>query len=284
MNKIKNHPIPYILILLISLSMQSLRADEKINVENSSLHEARSNLSIAFDKYNDGDIAAAKQNLKQASEWLKKATAHSQSDKVKIEAKKLASEIDNFHSTLKHSSEQQQNLMVRFWHRATSLIKRESEHLIHNYTKSSNDNRTVKYLLDAKMQFYVADHDLFVSHNSNDARQELNNSLDNLVEANAIARPELKTHIQNLIDNTKTLIILTEASKQSWKNNKLIHSLDKAINNLATAEKNATPATILRFKLLEKDIRQLKFDIQKTSIKNRYDSIMTDLNRIIKNI
>jgi len=284
MNKVTNYSMQTILILLISLCMQFLLANEQSNNENTSLHKARSNLSIAFDKYKDGDIAAAKQNLKQASEWLQKATAHSKSEKVKIEAKKLASEIDSFHSTLKHSSEQQQNAMARFWHRATSLIKRESEHLMHSYTASLNDNKTMKHLLNAKMQFYVADHDLFVSHNSDEARVELNDSIDNLVKAKKIARPELKSHIQDLINNIKTLIALTESNKDSWKKDQIVHALDKAINNLTNAEKSATPATILRLKLLEKDLNLLKSDIKKAGIKTKYDAITTDLNSIIKNI
>ncbi|MFV2060727.1 MAG: hypothetical protein ACC653_08575 [Gammaproteobacteria bacterium] len=284
MNTVKKFSFSLMVLVLISLLIQPLQADEQANSDESSLHSARGYLSTAFKKYNDGDISAAKQNLKQASEWLNKAKAHSKSDKVKSEAEKLSSEIDSFRSTLKNSSEQHQNAMVRFWHRVTSLIKRESDHIIHSYTNSQNDNETLKYILNAKMNFYVAEHDLFVSYDSKGVKQELNNSLENLAEAELIAKPEIKTLVQKLIADIKVLVKLTESSKESWKKDKVVHSLDKAISNLTTAQVDATPSTILKLKLLEKDINLLKTDIQKTNLKNRYDSIMADFKRVASNI
>lgn len=287
MNNVKHYPIPLIFILLMSLCMQPLLAEEQSNEEQSNndntyLHVARNQLSIAFDKYNDGDITASKQSLRRASDWLNKAVTHSKSDKVKIEAQKLASEIDSFRLTLNHSSEQ--NDIARFWHQATSLIKRETELLIHSYITSLNDNITLRHLLDAKMHFYTADHDLFVSHDLGDAKQELNDSLKYLNQAVAIARPELKTGINNLTNNLKTLISLTESSNEPWKNDTLVDSLEKAINNITNAESSATPPTKLRLKSIEQNIHQLKLDVQKTNIKTRYDLIMADLTQAINNI
>ncbi len=284
MKNVKNYPVSFIFILLMSLLIQPVLANEQTDSDKSSLHTARDHLSTAFKKYNNGDITAAKQSLKQASELLSKATEHSKSDKVKSEAEKLSKEIDNFRSTLNKSSEQHQNTLVRFWHRVTSLIKRESDHIIHSYTKSQNDNVTLKYILNAKMSFYVADHDLFVSHESKDVKQELNDSIKNLVKADEIARADIKIDIQKLISNIKTLVKLTDTNKESWKKDDLVHSLEKAIGNLAKAKANATPATVLRLNLLEKNINQLKLDIQKMNLKTRYDSIMVGFNQIIKNI
>jgi hypothetical protein len=268
MSNVKHQPVLFIFFLLSSLYIQPLLAIEQLNNDNTALHEARTQLSLAFDKYNDGDITAAKQNLKLASEWLNRAEANIKADKVKIEARKLASELDNFRSTLMQSTEH--DGMARFWHRATSLIKRESEHLIHSYTESANNNRILKHLLDAKMHFYTAEHDLFVSHDSKDAQQELNNSLNYLTEANAIARPDLKPRIQNLTSDIKVV--------------NLVHSLNKATTHLTNAEKNATPATKLRLKSIKQNIHQLKLDVQKTSIKTRYESIMANFTRTINNI
>ena len=282
MNKVKHHPILFIFLFLLSLYVQPLLAVEQINTDNTALHEARKQLSIAFDKYRDGDIAAAKHNLKLANEWLNKAKANIKSEKVKTEANKLASEIEHFRSTLTHSTEQDD--LARFWHQATSLIKRESEHLIHSYTESSNNNRTLKHLLDAKMHFYTAEHDLFVSHDTKDAQQELNNSLEYLAEANEIARADLKSSIENLTRNIKGLIPLTESSKKSWIMDNLVQSLEKATTHLTSAEQNATPAINIRLKTIKQNIRQLKLDVQKTSIKTRYDSIMADFARTINNI
>lgn len=284
MNKAKKYSYLFIFILMISFFMQPLQAEKQITNDKSSLHTARNYLSTAFENYNKGNVTTARKNLKQASEWLNKAIEHSKSDKVKTEAEKLSIEIEKFRSTLKNSSKKQQNSMARFWHRATSLIKRESEHIIHSYTESQNDNITLKYILNAKMNFYVADHDLFVSHDSKDSEKELNESLRNLTKADEIARPDIKIFIQKLMTNIKTLVKLTESSKECWKKDKLVHSLDKAISNLTSAEISASPATTLKIKLLEKNIYQLKLDIQKTNLKTRYDSIMIDFKQIINNI
>jgi len=282
MNKVKHHPFSVIVIILMSLYMQPILAEEQTNNDNTYLQVARDQLSLAFEQYNDGDIAASKQSLKKASDWLNKAVTHSEYDTIKTEAEKLASEIDSFRLTLSHSSEK--NDISRFWHQATSLILRESEQLIHSYITTSNDNATVKHLLDAKMHFYSAEHDLFVSHDPKDAVQELNDSLEYLAQANAIAKTKVKARINKLIDDIKVLISLTESSKDSWKKNMLIDSLDKAIINIANAESIATPPIKLRLKSIEQDIYQLQSDMQRTNLKSRYDSIMVDFTRAIKSI
>jgi len=151
----------------LSLCCQSSLADEQGKGENTYLNAARTQLNIAFENYNKGDIAASKKNLKHASEWLYKAVRHSQSDIVKNEAQKLAEDIDGFRLTLNGSSEK--NAVARFWHQTTSLIMRESEHLVESYAEASANNRIFRHLLYAKMHFNNADHDLFLSHDSSDA-------------------------------------------------------------------------------------------------------------------
>ena len=262
--------------------MQPMLAEEQINNDNTYLHVARDQLGLAFEQYNDGDITASKQSLRKASDWLNRAVTHSEYDTIKTEAQKLAAEIDSFRTTLSQSSEQ--NDISRFWHQATSLLLRESEHLIHSYITTSNDNATLKHLLDAKRHFFLAEHDLFVSHDSKDAVRELNDSLEYLAQADAIAKPKVEARIKKLIENIRVLISLTESSKNSWKNNMLINSLDNAINNIANAESIATPSVKLRLKLIEQNIYQLKLDMQRTDLKTKYDSIMVGFTRAIKSI
>lgn len=114
--------------------------------------------------------------------------------------------------------------------------------------------------------------------------QELNISLNYLNQAEKIARPDLKPRIKNLIDKIKALMLLTESNKKSWINDRLINSLDQAIRSITNAESIATPPIRLKLKLIEQDIYQLKLDMQKTNIKNRYDSIITEFTRVIKSI
>lgn len=284
MGILKSTVIKFFLIqlFLISLSYQSVQAAEQDKYENTYLNVARTQLNIAFENYNKGNIAASKKNLKHASEWLYKAVEHSQSDIVKVEAKKLAVEIDRFRSTLNKSSGK--NGMARFWHQVTSLIKRESEHLIYNYTETLTHNRILKYLLDAKMHYSTADHDLFISHNSNDAKLELSKSLEYLVQAESLAKPESKLFVKNLIISIKELISRSELNKSAWKQDALIHSLNNAINNLSEAESVASRSDRLRVELIKKSISKLKKDTLKTSLKTKYESIMVDFSRAINNI
>jgi len=267
--------------LLYTLSLYA-QTEEQTNSENTYLHVARNQLTIAFEEYNKGNIPESRESLKRAGEWLYKAVNHSKSDKVKLESKKLAAEIDSFRLTLDTTSEQ--NDLVRFLHHASSLIKRESEHLFHSYTESSNNNRTLKHMLDSKMHFYRADHDLFVSHDSADAKLELDGALEYLNKANSIARQELKPDIEKLIKNINHLILLIKSKHDGWEKNNIVTSLDLSVKHLSDAKTIASPADMLRLKLIIDNIHQVKSDIQKTNIKIKYISIMTDYTLIINNI
>ena len=282
MNIVKDAVIKYILILLLALCSQVLLAAESAKDESTYLNVARTQLNIAFENYSKGDISASKRNLKHASDWLYKAVQHSQSDIVKVEAKKLAADIDSFRSTLNKSSEK--NDMARFWHQATTLIKRESEHLIHSYAESSTNSKILRHLLDARMHFYIADHDLFVSHDSKDANLELSRSLDYLAQTEALTKSKLKPYVNRLITSINELISLSELNKQGWKEDTLIHSLESAINNINDAESFASPPIRLRLELIKQSISRLKKDALKTSLKVKYDSIKADFSRAINDI
>lgn len=282
MNIVKYTVSKYIPILLLSLCCQALLAAEPAKDESTYLNVARTQLNIAFENYSKDDIITSKRNLKHASEWLYKAVQHSQSDTVKAEAQKLAAEIDSFRSTLNKSSKK--NDMARFWHQVTTLIKRESEHLIHSYTESSTNNKILRYLLDARMHFYIADHDLFVSHDPNDVSLELSNSLEYLAQAEALAKSKVKPYVNHLVTSINELLTLSKMNKQGWKQDNLIHSLQNAINNLSEAELVASPHVRLRLEIIKQTISNLKKDTLKASLRVKYDSIMVDFNRAINNI
>lgn len=282
MNIIKYKLIKYTIIFLLPLCYQSLLADEQIKNSNTYLNVTRTQLNIAYDNYNKGAISTSKRNLKNASEWLHRGVQHSKSEIVKTEAKKLAEDIDSFRLTLNKSSEK--NDMARFWHKASSLIQRESEHLIHSYTESSTNNKIMKYLLDAKMHFYTAEHDIFFSHNSVDATIELKNSLEYLEQAESLVKDKTNPYITHLISSINELISISESSKNAWKQDTLIHSLESAIKNLNEAESVASPPMRLRLELINQTTSKLKKDILKRSLKEKYESIMVDFRRVINNV
>lgn len=103
-----------------------------------------------------------------------------------------------------------------------------------------------------------------------------------MAKANKIAKPKISTRVKKLTTDIKALVLLTESSNGSWKKNKLIASLDKALKNVTYAESIATPPVKIRLKSIERKIYHLKSDMQKSSIKAKYDSIMTDFTRAIK--
>ncbi len=282
MHILKHTVIKYIVILLLPLCYQSLHADELVRSKNTYLNISRTQLNLAFENYNKGDITASKKNLKHASDWLNKAVEHSRSDTIKVEAQKLAASIDNFRLTLNKSSKK--NDMARFWHQVTSLIKRESEHLMHSYGESSTNNEIMRYLLDAKMHFYTAEHDLFFSHGSNDVNLELRKSLEYLSQAEKRAKPKVKQSVNHLITEINDLISLSVPNKNARKQDSLLHSLENAINNLSEAESVAAPPTRLRLESLKQTVTKLKQDTLKNSLKGKYDSIMVDFRRAINNL
>ena len=278
----KYSAIKYILALLLAFTCQSLLAAEPVDNKNTYLETARTQLSIAFDNYEKGDVSASKKNLEHASDWLYKAVVHSRSDTVKSEAKQLATEIDEFRSKLNAASEKTD--MAKFWHRASSLIIRESEQLIHGYIEQSAQNRVLKHLLDAKMHFYTAEHDLFISHDSDNATLELRDSLEYLSQAASVATPELKPRINNLISSLDKLIVSSGKNKEAWKENALVNALQSAVTSLNKAESVASPPTRMRIDSIIETILNLKQDTQSTSLKLKYDLIMSDFGQVINNI
>ena len=134
------------------------------------------------------------------------------------------------------------------------------------------------------MHFYLAEHDLFVGHEPKDALHELNDSLEYLQQANAIARKNLQARINSLIGRIKALKTRTEASKNYWEQGELVKLLDKAIKNITEAEAVAAPPDKLKLQLVERRINEIKLDLQKTNLKFIYDSIMVDFSLTIKSI
>lgn len=287
--------LPILMILLCVFISLPVLADEKVKLggqkepktenhsgsEEKSLDIAREKLSNAFDSYKNGDIDATERNLKQATEWLKKASRSSKTEKARAEAHKLAMEIDSFKGQLNRLSEQQENDLARFWHRVTSLISRETDELIHRYVELSTAEKTLKYLLDAKMHLFTAEHDLFVSHEAEDAGEELGMVLDYLKEGGQVARPAIRDRLAALSKDIRLLKDNINTKQAIWKNDSVIQALDKALQDLAEADKNASPALKIQIDAVKTDIHALRVDVARNNIKNNYESAMATLQKII---
>ena len=253
------------------------------NVETS-LVIARQKLGYAFDAYRKGDIDSTKSNLNVAIEWLHKAEKSSITEKARDETRKLATEIEEFKSRLNHESEKKENSLARFWHQATSIMKREADQLIHSYVELSISEETLKYLLDAKLHLFTAEHDLFVSHNTENASKELVKTIDYLNEASQVSSSTIQKQVIALSNDMQLLKEKLSTTEGTWINDSAINSLDKALKNLANIDENASPNLKLRIELIKADIRTLRVDVVRSNIKNNYESAMATLKKIINEL
>lgn len=282
----------FLLFICISLPVLSQEEDNQNNlnakdysdISVSPLRKAHLNLESAVDSFNEDDIDATKQHLEMASKWLNKASQNSRSDKAKEESRQLAIEIDSFKEKINKESEQHENSLARFWHQTTSIIKRETDQLIHSYVKLSIAEKTLNHLLDAKMHLYRAKYDLFVSHDEDDAGEELSKVLNYMNEAIEVAEPGKHSEIINLSKDIQRLKDNVTKKKDSWESDSEIIALDKALENLNEAKQNASPTIKLRIESLKADLNTLRDDIEKNNIKNDYESAMAKLNNIIVNL
>jgi hypothetical protein len=250
----------------------------------SSLSEAREMLGLAFDAYRKGDLEQTGTQLNAAGESLQKARGNSKSEKARDETAKLANEIEDFKTRLSQHDAKQENSLARFWQRATSIIKREAEQLIQDYVDLSNSEKMLKHLLDAKMHFFTAEHDLFISHDAEDAARELSYTLEYLNQASEVPVPAMQLRIESLGFDIRSLKESLTSTKQSWVNDSVIQSLDKALIDLSTVDSRAAPAFKLRVESIQADIRSLRANVARENIRNRYESAMATLKTMINEL
>lgn len=281
-----------ILIAIISavffISLPATSAENTGNAEhsnapdsNKAIDSARANLKSAIDSYRAGDMDATRDHLETAITSLQQAARESLTEKTREESRKLGIKIDEFKEMLIQESRQDENSLLRFWHQATSIVKRETDNLIHSYMELSVSERTLKYLLDAKMHLFRAQHDLFVSHDNDDAISELDNVLGYLDEASQVAKPSLQKKITELNKEILALKDHIKPENESWQENDQILALDQALKSLRKAKSSAAPKISERIESLETEIQILQVDIERNNVKNHYESAMVKLKDII---
>jgi len=249
--------------------------------DNTAIDVARSNLEKAIDSYRKGDMAATRHHLETAVESLEKSARESTTEKTREASRKLSLKIDEFKEMLIQESEQDENSLLRFWHQATSIVKRETDNLIHRYVELSVSEKTLKYLLDAKMHLFMAQHDLLTSHDDEDAAAELDNVLDYLDEAKQVAKPVIQKQLADLSREIQALKQRIKPGQETWRDNDMILFLDQAVANLNKAETNASAQIKSRLETLETEIQILQVEIQRSNIKNDYEAAMEQLKKII---
>ncbi len=161
-----------------------------------------------------------------------------------------------------------------------SLLQR----IIDSYVSSSNTDKTLKHLLDAKMYLSTAEHDLLVSHDKQGAHDNIENSLHFLAEANTVASPDNKTRISKLIETLKRLEIKTDNNVQAGKDNEVDKLLGVAQTTLLKAKEIASPEEVQEIANINTRIQKLREQIEHINLRDDYEQNMHILNDIINSL
>jgi len=164
----------------------------------------RAHLSRAAKNYHDEYFAAAKADLAQASEWLRRAGKDGD-EKSRKEAQKLAADIDALKDKLDAEADEHTHTLSAFFHRSVALIEREAEDLWLRYKLQQAANHTLRKLLDAKIHLYYGKIDLAQGRGTDSIRKEPESTDRHLEEALNQAEPPVRERIKILREEVHAL-------------------------------------------------------------------------------
>ncbi len=228
---------------------------------------AHKQLEQARDHYKKGEIDKVNENLKVASEFLEKFKANN-------EVVALATEIKQLQQKINSPSDNHESTISRLWHRSSALVKREIHKVAKSWEDTSIANDTMKQLIDARLYFSYAEHDIFINHNTSKATEEINNTLTYLDKAYKIATPRVKKEIASIkkeIQQLPTKHINTQEDKA------IIEALDAASTTISKSNHSQNPEIRARSNNIVKEIISLKNDVFLLEKRQQYDSIMKKL-------
>lgn len=239
------------------------KTNHPLNMANQQLQQAR-------EYYQKGETDKVKASLEAASKWL-------QGNPSSNEAIELANEVKQLQNQINNTSEVSGNAISRLWHRSSSLIAHEIEQATKSWNETSTGNKTLKNLIDARMRFSYAEHDLFIIHDEEKARYEIDSTLFYLDKASEVATPSVREKIMALkqdIQELPTNNIRTEEVKG------LIESLNIARDAVQKGDSSVSPEIRARSAKIASDIRRLKNDIFLLEKRQQYDSIRKRLQQL----
>ena len=164
--------------------------------------------------------------------------------------------------------------------KAKSLLER----LVETYEESSKTDETLKHLLDAKMYLSTAEHDLLVSHDKQNAQNDIEKSLTYLLEAENSAKPEIKSRVIELSKTLKKLEKKTASMKESLHSSDVYQLLGVAQVNLDKAKNNATAPMKTQIEALSLRVQQIRQQLEHDNLRVDYESAMTTLGQIINGL
>ena len=236
-------------------------------------------------------LAIAQQQLKQAHEYYKKgeidqvekslqaASQSLQGHQKNKAAAALASEIKQLQEKISQSSDSHESTISRLWHRSSALVAREIEHATKSWNDSSTANEILKYLIDARMHFSYAEHDLFENHDAEKANEDIKNTLAYLDKANAIANPQMREMITVL---KKEIQHLPTDQTNAEEVQTILQALETAATSVEKANDSVSQEIQTRSKKIVVDIKNLKKDIFILEKHQQYDAVMEKLQKLDK--
>ncbi len=226
-------------------------------------------LKQAQDNYNKGNIEAVQRNLANSSKWLQDPDI-SQDTKTKDEIAELLSAIQLLQQKIKQPSDEHEGALSRLWHRSTAVVDREIQKLTKSWSATSTANKTLGYILDAKLHFIYAEHELFNSHNIEKANKEINKTIAYLDTASIIATPVTRAKITSLRHDIQ---ILPDILVNKPKEHTTFHALITARKSLERIH-DKNPEIQARVKTITKKIENLSKDVAALEKRRQYDIIL----------
>lgn len=173
------------------------------------LAKARRSLWQAMENYSAGHHEAVEAQLTLALQWLERVKAGKDS-KIGHEAQQLRREINELLDQESHKTPEAESALAGFWHRTVGLVEHQAEKLYHAWRDQESENHLYRQLIDAKMHLFYAEHELFVSHDADDAKQELKETIQYLQAAATETTGERKVRIEALIKEVEALASLSD--------------------------------------------------------------------------
>jgi len=171
---------------------------------NPSLARARTHLRKALKEYANEYYAAAKAELAQASQWLREASKRADA-KRKHEAQELAAKVDALREKLATKNDDYTHTLSGFIHHSVALIEREAEELWLRYKRQQAINTMLRKLMDAKLHFNYAEHELKEGDKVKSIKKELEKTDGYLEEAYKMAEPQIRERIKYLRQEVRSL-------------------------------------------------------------------------------
>ena len=260
-----------------AVSENSVSASHSVSVEsNHPLAMAHQELKQAHENFKKGDIDRVQKELNAAGKWLQQPGL-SDNAKTKDESAALVKEIQALQQKISHPSDQHEGAIARIWHRSSALVNHEIQHMTKSWSDVSTANKTIKYLLNAKLHFNYAEHDLFADHDSGNANKELSYTITYLDEADKVAIPRIRQQIAVI---KKDIQALASSHANAHEQQDIINALDMASASIQQASHSAAPLIQARLKSLATEIGSLKSDIGMLEHRQQYDAILEKLRKL----